>query len=361
VVIGNEAVFTKVPYEKGEALIGMDFLRLALERASTAREVVLVITGLLAEYGQGGNCGLFHKLFYHNSFLISDPQDAWVLETAGPHWAAKQVKGVYAISNGLTINRDFDMASSDLIKHAVQKGWCKGEEDFDFAHCYSDFLYTRFSDCRRRRERVMNLLSSRKGSLTTADFIAALRDHGGQGDNPWRPDKGLLGANVCMHAGYGPIRVSQTTGSMISHLHHTHPTHFITATAGPCTSIFKPVWLDNPLPDMGPVPGSTYDQATLFWRHESLHRKTLLDYATLIELYKTERNDLEQDFCSQALKLAPRSSPERLAYAALCFAESDTAEAGWLEQISNFKFHDRRNILYKLAWNKFNHQAQMSI
>jgi secernin len=55
--IGNEAVFTKEPYEKGKALIGMDLLRLALERASRAREAIEVITGLLAEYGQGGNGG----------------------------------------------------------------------------------------------------------------------------------------------------------------------------------------------------------------------------------------------------------------------------------------------------------------
>ncbi len=37
VAIGNEAVFTKVPMEKQPGLIGMDFLRLALERAATAR------------------------------------------------------------------------------------------------------------------------------------------------------------------------------------------------------------------------------------------------------------------------------------------------------------------------------------
>jgi secernin len=53
VVIGNEAVFTRVPYEKGKGLIGMDFLRLSLERASTAREAVFIITELLDEYGRG--------------------------------------------------------------------------------------------------------------------------------------------------------------------------------------------------------------------------------------------------------------------------------------------------------------------
>ena len=57
VVIGNESVFTKVPYGKEPGLIGMDFIRLALERAGTARGALEVITDLLEIYGQSGNCG----------------------------------------------------------------------------------------------------------------------------------------------------------------------------------------------------------------------------------------------------------------------------------------------------------------
>jgi len=78
VAIGNEAVFTRVPYDKRPGLIGMDLLRLALERGRTAREALDVITGLLAEYGQGGNCGFKHPTYYHNSFLIADPHSAAV-------------------------------------------------------------------------------------------------------------------------------------------------------------------------------------------------------------------------------------------------------------------------------------------
>ena len=54
VCIGNEAVFTKGAYHKdNDTLIGMDYLRLALERASTAKEAVDVITELLPVFGQG--------------------------------------------------------------------------------------------------------------------------------------------------------------------------------------------------------------------------------------------------------------------------------------------------------------------
>lgn len=361
VVIGNEAVFTKVPYEKKGALIGMDFLRLALERASTAHEAVMIITELLAEYGQGGNCGFQHKIYYHNSFIIADSHDAWVLETAGRHWAARQIKGVYTISNGLTIKTEWDLASPNIVTYAIQKGWCKGPDDFDFARCYSDFLYTKFSDCRRRCGRTTDLLSSQKGNITVATVMAALRDHGEVSGTAWHPDKGLTGASVCMHAGFGPIRGSQTTGSMVSHLHPDHPTHFVTGTAAPCTSIFKPVWLDEQLPDTGPVPTGTYDTATLYWRHETLHRNTLRDYATFLQLYQAERDTLEQEFLDGAIEFARHTAAERAGFASRCFAEADAAEARWLERLSSAKAQKRRNWLYTIAWDKFNRQAQMSL
>lgn len=53
-----------------------------------------VITDLLETHGQGGSCMEDECEFtYHNSFLISDRKEAWLLETSGKYWAAERVDG----------------------------------------------------------------------------------------------------------------------------------------------------------------------------------------------------------------------------------------------------------------------------
>jgi len=90
-VIGNEAVFTTAG--KGDpALLGMDLVRLALERASDIDGAAEVIVNLLERYGQGGPCSHEKPGFtYDNSFLIADRDGAMVLETAGREWATDQM------------------------------------------------------------------------------------------------------------------------------------------------------------------------------------------------------------------------------------------------------------------------------
>ena len=166
VTIGNEAVFSKIPSGKEPGLIGMDFIRLALERADTARKALEVIIELLETYGQSGNCGLPKKEYYHNSFIIADPTEAWVLETVAKFWVAEQVRDVRTISNGLTIGNEWDMASPGLVEYAIKRGWCRSREDFHFARCFSDFLYTRFSASAARQCRTTELLKAKKGNIT---------------------------------------------------------------------------------------------------------------------------------------------------------------------------------------------------
>lgn len=358
VAIGNEAVFTKIPYDTRPGLIGMDFLRLALERSATARAAVGVITALLATYGQGGNCGYGGKLFYHNSFLIADPYEAWVLETAGREWAAERVQDVRSISNRITIGSRWDLASEDLVRYAVDRRWCRGRDDFHFGRCYSDLIYTRFSDAAPRQCRTTELLEAGKGRLTVESLMQILRDHGPHAGSGWTPAHGLTGATVCDHAGFGPIRISQTTGSMVSHLAAEAQTHFVTGTAAPCTALFKPVWLGAALPDTGPAPTGTYDEACLFWRHEALHWATLRNYPASLPLYQDERMTMERGFVQGALARRNQAPADRAEYAARCFAESDAAEAGWRARLAGAGLPDRRPFYHAAAWRAVERAAR---
>jgi len=99
VIIGNEAVWTTEP-TRSTGLLGMDLVQLGLERGPSAIKALQVIVELLSQYGQGGNCAEHFPMNYHNSFLIADRKEAWILETAGQYCVAEQVtSGTRLISN----------------------------------------------------------------------------------------------------------------------------------------------------------------------------------------------------------------------------------------------------------------------
>lgn len=288
--IGNEAVFTRLPVAK-TGLTGMDLVRLALERTTCAREALDLITGLLGTIGQGGLCGYRKKKFrYHNSFILADPQEAWVLETAGPFWAAAQVRGVRAISNALSLEREFDLLGAGTFEYARQRGWCKSAADFSFADCFGDRLYRAASGGMGRRACAEKLLGQAVGQLGWQDFAAALRDHAGlQPEDGWRMEM------PCAHASWQPTRqAGQTTGSMLSRLSRQgRSLHWLTGTSSPCLSVFKPFVLGQGKINTGPRPSAGYDAASLFWLHERLHRLTLAAYTPRAAQFQSARQKFE--------------------------------------------------------------------
>lgn len=357
VVIGNEAIFSKLPAGKAPGLIGMDYLRLGLERGNSARQALEVITSLLEVNGQSGNCGYSHPLYYHNSFLIADAEEAWVLETVDRHWAAQRVKDVRSISNVLTIENDFDLASTDLVSFAVKKGWCKSEADFNFKRCYSDLIMTFGSDAKNRQCRSTALLNNIQGSVNASNAMTILRDHGEKADLTWSPDKGLLGAQICMHLGAGPVRISQTTGSMISVLKPGKSVHWLTGTSAPCTGIFKPFWVEAGLPDMGNAPTGQYDPKALWWRHEDLHRAVLKDYAHRLSLYKNDRDQLENKFIDDVNRMENPSLSTLYDFSQHCISSASIKTNEWITNVENEKISRGQKSWHKMTWNALNDQA----
>ncbi|KAJ8313516.1 hypothetical protein KUTeg_008077 [Tegillarca granosa] len=233
VCVGNEAVWTKLngPDDLVEKLLGMDLLRLLLVSLSVAKDGLEVIANLLTKYGQGGPCGedpSSTKWSYHNSFLIADRTEAWVLETAGRFWAAEKVtEGVRNISNDLSIETKIDLMSPNLIDEAKSLGLYSDDDGpFNFAKVFSECYTSSTSLARSDRfscgRRLMKDLS-KGGTFGVKEMFQILRDE----------DSG-----ICMSGSF------TSTGSQVSLL--TPPTssspccHWFTATPNPKWSIYKP-------------------------------------------------------------------------------------------------------------------------
>ncbi|NXJ72765.1 SCRN2 protein, partial [Rostratula benghalensis] len=254
VCVGNEGVWTREPVGEEEALLGMDLVRLGLERGSSAREALEVITALLERYGQGGSCKEEPVPFiYHNTFLLADRSEAWVLETAGRYWAAQRIQGERAlvilgrgemgspaspskpepfaegsrnISNQLSVGREITAEHAGLRQRARSQGWWSGDGEFSFAEVFSlPHQPPRMEAAKARYRAGKELLRQHagRGHITAETLMAILRDK----------DSG-----ICVDSeGF------RTAGSMVSVLPRD-PTlpcvHFFTATPDPSRSVFKP-------------------------------------------------------------------------------------------------------------------------
>ena len=93
-----------------------------------------VITDLLEQFGQGGPCSdIVPEHVYHNSFLIADANEAWILETARTFWVAQRfTSGVRNISNCMSITTQIDKMSKDLLESAKHQGWWNGTDPFNW-------------------------------------------------------------------------------------------------------------------------------------------------------------------------------------------------------------------------------------
>ena len=303
--IGNEAVFTKIK-QGPPSLLGMDLLRLALERTKTSLEALHLITDLLAKYGQGGNCGYEKRFVYHNSFLIADRNSAWVLETAGPYWVAERVRDVRAISNRLSIGKDYDLAHPDVVSYAIARGWCKSASDFDFARCYSNALITRFSGSRSRHNTCSARLEREKGKITVETMMSILRSHDENmgGKNVFsRPSLG----SVCMHG--GGLVGDHTTGSYVASLGEPRDTYWITGGSTPCISVFKPYWFtDNDVA----FREDQQQEALDYWRlREEFHRLVLQNKVLELEKHLGEGAELERSSLAVVATLTAKTDLDR--------------------------------------------------
>lgn len=259
VAIGNEALFTRdlaanvMRAESGEevqpGILGMELVRLALERAASAYEAVGVMTDLIGKYGQWGagtRADSRIEAAYDNAYLIADPQQVWILETTGSRWAARQVvEPSWSLSNEATIRDDWDECSADLADHAKIEGWMSGRDKLDFAATFLDpKVALQVSHIRLQRSRqLLDETLKRHGRVRFDDARRVLSDHyedtflAGPKFNAARPDF----LTLCMHDHPSGFTWGNTAASMIAVLPDDGDPYLWWAAATPCTSVYVPV------------------------------------------------------------------------------------------------------------------------
>jgi hypothetical protein len=188
--------------------------------------------------------------------------------------------------------------------------------------------------------------------------MAALREHGAGDDAAGTPATAPT-RSVCMHAA-GDDRGGQTTGSMVSELRADGAVHWVTGTAAPCLSLFKPAFLDLPLPDHGPAPRDRDDPASLWWRHERLHRGALRrDFAAVLARIAPERDRLEAEFRAAIAGVRDADAAARARVVAACWATADAAEARWTAELPA-PHRGAPPADYAAVWGRFDDLAAFS-
>lgn len=328
VSIGNEAVFTKIKY-KETGLTGMDMIRIALETSQTSIEAVNKLIEINEKYGQGGNCGYEKKMFYHNSFLISDSNDAYVLELVDKYYAYKKIDEFYNISNKLSIKNDFDKIHPELSKIT------------DFEKQFSNKIYTFFSGSSVREKRGKELLEKEE-KHSKKSFIKILSDRG--------TDKFASMKNISMNAGGGLIS-SQTTSSMIIEYGKIN-TIWFTTSPNPEISLFKPTFFTD---ENNPLNIKNDEKLIRTWKLNNLFfRKFIQNYEENLEKIV----ELKSDFQTKIFNLFDKKSLEKLSNEELNKITVDSLEIEeeyrnkGLEIMENSK---KRNYFYfSNYWNKEN-------
>jgi len=264
-VIGNEAVWTKEPDGGPEALLGMDLVRLAAERCKTAVAAIKLIGNLLESYGQGGGCEKGGNWSYHNSFLIADRNEAWVMETAGTWWVAESVSTSDALEDEEEAKDDFSLFSfrnisnclsirtlgtttttgknylhsKGLLEYAVDAGYWNGQGQFDWADSFSSSRPPPLGQKTPGREAAGQELLQKLTSKLITNSTAAQRFTAETMMSILRDQK----SGICMSGGGfrsngSQVSVIQRNGSEDN---EKQDLHYFTGTPDPSKSCFKPL------------------------------------------------------------------------------------------------------------------------
>ncbi len=296
VAIGNEAVFPRLKPLK-TAILGMDILRVALHLAGSAREAVDVICRIVSERGQAGNGGYRRRSVYHNSFIVQDSGEAYVVETAGREWIVKKVRDYCTISN--TYLRDKECGEGGPIEVYGSENGTGG-----FKNRYESRLYNFFAEGEIRNRYKNAVISRLKGRVSLDSVKSIMRAHYddivGELSGKVRAKRRFFKrgmASVCIHS--GRLIKSETTASLIVHYIGDRFVIWYTGSSFPCVSLYKPMVIFPECDEFDTFKAfSDPDYSVeVYKRRQKVSKLLERNYEIFIDRIKPLRDEYERRFC----------------------------------------------------------------
>ncbi len=309
VVIGNEALPSKFPEASEARLIGMEILRLGLERSRSAAQAVEVITGLVSRYGQGKFVNSAGVRTYDNGYIVADPHEAYVIETAGYEWVVKRVTSTLGISNVYSVETDWDQLSPAAEQVAVAQGWWPTLAGrFNFADAYTATSRNEGSGA-MRCGRSCALLNQRTGGITPRTMMAVLSDHA-DGLTPQEPFQNSIrpGFGICMHPnaqGEGGC----TAASLVADLcaDGSRLPIYWCSLYSPCLSLFLPIFIEGQLPTRLMQGDAILSADSPWWSFYRINQAVVRDPARWTTVVRQRWQPLQDELLISAYEIAQQA------------------------------------------------------
>ncbi|MCR5313186.1 MAG: C69 family dipeptidase [Bacteroidaceae bacterium] len=298
----------------------------ALERATSARDAIKIMTGLVAEYGYFSE---------GESFSICDKNEAWIMEmigkgpgNKGANWVAIRIPDdcICAHANQSRItkfnmkDKENVMYSKDIVKFARSKGYFTGKKDADFsfrdAFAPNDFSAVRYCDTRawsvfnRFCDGMDKYIEYAKGNdlsnnmplymkpnrkITVRDVMNGMRDHyegtpfdiqnelgAGPYNMPYRPSPLEWKVDDKKYFNERPISTQQTSFCFVGQMRNNLP-----------DAIGGVVWWTNDDPNMAaftPIYCSVTDVPACYLRQEGVQDDVTFSWESAFWLENTVSN-----------------------------------------------------------------------
>lgn len=252
VAIGNEAIFSRSK-KKTRSLLGMDLLRLGLEKGKSARHATEVMREYVESYSIGGSNSHTTGLYYDNSFLITDMNEAFILETEGREHEVKEIKNFGSISNFPSVKR----YGLNYFYTTLGKGYIRQKKTFS--------LIEKTGDVR--------------------DIIGIMKSHHEGFIHP----KNGNNKDICMHGGFLSRR-DQTVNSFVAELRKDFITVWTTYTSSPCVSLYRPIIFKN-----GVILSSPLKEKGFWEKAELQHLKLFEGSPDAYENYRSKVSVIQEE------------------------------------------------------------------